>query len=486
MARPPGTVVTTVTAPPPRGVPTDTGVLFCTGQAARGAVGSAIKLSSIGDFPGGRTAQSQPVYDALDVAFREGLTTAYFSRVVGPGAATATVQFSDRGGTPHPTVQANAASVGADGDNLTVAFANGTDPNTVIATVKYLGSVVDVSGELATVADIVAWQSDWVTFTDLASSNAAPSNLPAVIGDTALTGGNDDLADVTETQWTDALTVFGGTLGPGQVAAPGRTTTAAYEALIEHAAAFNRFALLDGADTPTVATLTSAVKTVQGAVDGSYGAYFAPWVQVPLPSGLVGTATTTTRTVPPSGLLAGLIARSDAINDADTAPMGPLNGASVYALDVSQTYTDDDRGTLNDASVDIIVNPFGTVMNYGLRSLDTSGDWTQFTNSRLRMQITALADAIGDNYVGQKIITSTIAAFQGDLTAMLTRLYNSGALYGDQASDSFAVNVGSSVNTPDSIAAGHLKAVLSVRMSESAEFVDIEIIKVPLTQSVAA
>lgn len=480
MSRPPGTVVTTITAPPARGVPTDTGVLFCTGRTERGPVGTAVTLKGMNDYAthfGDRVSYGA-LYDALDVAFKEGLHQAIVSRVVGPAAASAAHTFVDRAGSPVATVRFNAAYVGDDGNNLTVAIANGVTSGTVIVTVKYAGTVVDTSPELASPAAIAAWQSAWVVATDLASATAAPNNNPAVITDTALSGGTADATSITDAHWTNALNAFPANLGPGQVAAPGRTTDTAHQALTAHAAAFNRFALLDMPDTATLSTIETSAKNGVLSLDGSYAAAFAPWVTVP------GVVAGTTRTVPPSALLAGLIATDDALGDADTAPMGPRYGASSYALGVTQTFTPSDEGTLNDASVNVVINPFGTVMNYGLRSLDTSGNWTQFTNSRLRMQIAALAGAIGDNYVGSKINDATIQAFQGDLKAMLSELYDTGALYGATAADAFRVDVGPTVNTDLTAAAGHLKAVLSVRMTESAEYVDIEVIKVPLTQAV--
>lgn len=474
MSRAPGTQVTVITAPPSRGAPTDTGVVFVTGIAQRGATGVPIVLNGMNDYATylGARISNGAVYDFLDVAFREGLSKAIFSRVIGPAAVAANHTFADRAGSPLSTVKATVKWPGPDGNNVTVAISNGGGSNTFVATVKYSGTVVDTSPDLASPAAAAAWQSAWIAFTDLASATAAPNNNPAVIADTALSGGADDAASITETQWTAALTAFTPTLGPGQVAAPGRTTDAAHVALLAHAAANNRFALLDLADTPTVATQTTAATNAIVGVDGSYGAAFAPWITVP------GIVSGTTRTVPPSALLAGLCATVDAIDDPDTAPMGPLNGSSLYALDVTQHYSDVDRGTLNSANIDVLVNPFGTVMNYGLRTLDTSGSWQQLTNSRLRMAIAAKADAIGDNYEGQKIDDEVNGMFADDLKGMLAAYQASGAIF------AYAVDNGPTIQTPVLTAAGTRVAVLSVQMNESAEFTNIQVIKYPLTATI--
>lgn len=475
MSRAPGTQVTTITAPPSRGAPTDTGVVFVTGIAQRGAVGVPIVLTGMNDYATylGARISNGAVYDFLDVAFREGLSKAVFSRVIGPAAVAANHTFVDRAGSPLSTVKATVKWPGPDGNNVTVAISNGGGSNTFVATVKYSGTVVDTSPDLANPAAAVAWQSAWIAFTDLASVTAAPNNNPAVVADTAMASGADDAADITETQWTAALTAFVPTLGPGQVAAPGRTTDAAHVALLAHAAANNRFAILDLADTPTVATQTTAATNAISGVDGSYGAAFAPWIVVPPLPG-----TTSTRSAPPSALIAGLCATVDAIDDPDTAPMGPLNGSSLYALDVTQHYSDVDRGTLNSANIDVLINPLGIVMNYGLRTLDSSGSWQQLTNSRLRMAIAAKAGAIGDNYVGQKIDDEVNGMFADDLKGMLAAYQASTAIF------AYAVDNGPTIQTDVLTAAGTRVAVISVQMNESAEFTNIEVIKYPLTATI--
>jgi hypothetical protein len=79
-----------------------------------------------------------------------------------------------------------------------------------------------------------------------------------------------------------------------------------------------------------------------------------------------------------------------------------------------------------------------------------------------------------------------IAQFGSELAVMLGGFYDAGALYGETAADAFQVDVGSSVNTPTTIANGELHAVLKVRMSPFAELVVIEIVRVALTEAIAA
>jgi hypothetical protein len=71
-----------------------------------------------------------------------------------------------------------------------------------------------------------------------------------------------------------------------------------------------------------------------------------------------------------------------------------------------------------------------------------------------------------------------IAQFGGDLTGMLVPYYEAGALFGSSVDDAFYVDVGPTINTLATIAAGELHALLALRMSPFAEYVVIDIVKV--------
>jgi phage tail sheath protein FI len=134
---------------------------------------------------------------------------------------------------------------------------------------------------------------------------------------------------------------------------------------------------------------------------------------------------------------------------------------------------------------------WGRLETYGYRTLvdpTSVPQWWDFGNARLEMAINAQAGAIAERYVFTQIDGRghTIAAFGGDLRAMLVPFYENGSLYGATAEDAFQVNVGPSVNTPTTIANGELHATINVRMSPFAEYVQIYVVKVATTQSIAA
>lgn len=465
------------------GVPTDTGTWFVSGLAERGAAGVPLEVTSLAGFVSllGDRVSYGLLYDAADVFFREGGARIVASRVVGPAAVLATRSLLDRAATtPLNTLRVDALGAGDWGNSLTVSVANGVATNTFVLIIKRAGVEVERSPELTDPAAAALWGngSAYVRVTNLASATAAPNNNPAVIADSALTGGTDDRAAITETQWTNALAVFGATLGPGQVSAPGRTTAAAHAALLAHAETRNRTAILDGADTATVGTLTTAADAARTAGDDAYAGLFAPWLLVP------GVVPGTTRTVPPSPLVAGLIARSDATSDAGAAPAGDQGvgaGRSRYAFDVSRTFTDADWDTLNAAGVNLTIKaPLGIEL-YGFRSLD-KGEWLQLTAGRLRMQLTAGTNSLARGFVFRRIDGrgQVFAELEGALAGYLLPFYERGSLFGESFVDAVDIDTGPTVNTAASIAAGELKAAVYVRFSPFAEKVLLDIVKVSI------
>jgi hypothetical protein len=494
------TVTTALSSPPPiPNVPTAT--WFVTGLSQRGKAGKAISIQSMSDFNlkcGSRTNYAS-LYDALDLFFRDGGQQAYVSRVVGPAAVASFVILQDRASTPIDTIKVWANSVGAWGNQLTVQVVAGSLANTYQLVIGYNGATVETSPNLSSPQDAVNWAaalSNYVTITDLASTTAAPNNNPAVVSATPLTSGADDNAAITETHWTTALTVFAPDMGPGQVSAPGRTTDAAHQALLAHAATNNRTALLDAVDTATASTLiTAATAAVTGGLDGSRGCLCAPWVTIP---GIQSTngIPSPARSVAPSALFAATIARSDiasgtnggiGVPNQNIAAAGAVNGASKYAIGVSQAYSDTDRGTLNAAGVNVIRQLAGVVQVYGFRTLSLDPQWYQLNWARLRMAIQNDGQAIAASVAEFATIDAKgqlLGRLNGQLAGMLQAYWQVGALYGNSATDAFVVDTSSQVNTAATAAAGQVLATLSVRRSAMAEYTQISILNVPLTEQV--
>jgi hypothetical protein len=142
---------------------------------------------------------------------------------------------------------------------------------------------------------------------------------------------------------------------------------------------------------------------------------------------------------------------------------------------------DQDREDLNEGSVNLIVSKGGTIRIYGFRSLVnklTNPTWFQATSRRIYMAVQARGNAIGENYVerqvdGQGLIFAQLGS---ELLSMLKEFYDDGALFGTTFAEAASVDT-TTVNTPETIAAGEIHARMMIVPSPTGEAVIIDIVK---------
>jgi hypothetical protein len=472
----PGTEIRIVDGAAGGGPALDTGQAFFAGVASRGSTSRAVKVASSVDYAtkfGPRSGGSL-LYDAVAAYFAEGGGTLYVSRAAGAGALASSAQLGGASG-----LNAAAASPGTWGNTVKVsalapAFGTGVE----ISVENPAGTEVDRSPALASNDAIVAWARgrDWVTFTKLGET------LPPAAATAALTGGADGSAPGTS-DVAAALARFEYGLGPGQVAAPGYTTTVVHDEVLAHADQMRRVALLDLPDSSSPATLVAAVQALTNAPGVRYAQALAPWLVYRGPAGAPVT-------VPYSGVQAALIARADATTGNPNQAAAGVNGVHRGTLGLSQEYTDVDREALNAQGVTLAKVKYGSVRTYGGRTAAGPADtnWLPFGNSRVLMAIAHEADAVAETYVFRQIDGGrrVFAALAGDLTGVCLRYHALGALFGATPEDAFNVDTGAQVNTLATIAAQEIHAVIRVKVSQFGEWVPIDIVKVPIQQALAA
>lgn len=487
----PGINITTRESQPPANIPTDVGVGFMVGITERGPL-VPVPVYNMTDYEliyGTRTATAITAYDSAEFFFKEGGYKLWVGRVVGPGAATATINIVD--GAAAIVFVANAKGPGEYGNDLNVVVRTNVQDSAIPVGYYRLRIQTDAAVVLEESYDLIddqaglLWASTVSKYIDLV--DGASANDPAA-ATYSLAGGILDAASITDTQWLAGFNRFVADMGPGQVFAPGRVTSAAHIQAANHALAFNRTAILDGPDTPTSATLTALPAAVLDSSSrrSRFSGLFAPWLRVP------GIVVGSQRLVPPSALVAGVMARNDSQGRSPNEPSAGQLGVFRTVLSVSQSWDDATRQTLNNAGVNVIRDTFGQRKVYGYRTVaDPSSDskWINLGNSRLHRAIGALAFAVGERFLFRQIdgegrlINEFGAALIGEVCMPF---FLAGSLYGATADEAFNVNVGPSINTPTTIAANELHAVITVRMSPFGEEVDIEIVKLLITEEVAA
>jgi phage tail sheath protein FI len=474
----PGVTVTSGTSAPSTAPPTDTGTWFCAGITEKGSATAPTLIRSLSQYAStyGERVSYGVLYDSLQTFFEEGGTRAYVSRVVGPSPVTASVsgEILDAGGKK--VLKMTASSPGEWANTLKPELTL-TGENLVIV-VKLGTTTVETSPTFKTNAEAISWSAN-SAYIRLAEGSEA--GTIAKTQTVEVKGGTDDHANATEATWLNALTLFTSDLGPGQVSMPGRTTATAQENLLTHAKEKNRLALLDGTDTPTAATLTAQAAVLRGKSTARYGGLFAPWVVIP------GLTAGTTRTVAPCSLMAGLMARSDGSGGNPNQAIAGVNNLGRYVTGISQpNWTAAERGTLSEGGVNVLrlinarVEPYDnvTLVNYVVDST-----WLQLSNARLNMAICSRSAAVAERHLFAQLDGRgvEISKFNGDLVGeVLLPLLEAGALFEENKQgpeSAFQCNTGEAVNTTKTLSEGKLLAVIGVRMSPSAQTVNIEIIK---------
>lgn len=485
----PGVNIITRESQPPSNVPTDVGVGFLVGVTEKGPL-IPVPVYNMTDYEatyGTRQSYAITAYDSAEFFFKEGGYKLYVARVVGPAAATAQINLTDN--VAAVTLVAKAKGPGDYGNDLNVVVRTNAQDASIPAGYWRARVQTDAAVILEESYDLlddqagILWGntvSKYIVFTDGASA------LDPAAATYSLAGGVLDSASIVDAQWQAALDRITPDMGPGQVFAPGRVTTAGQLQLANHALANNRIAILDAPDTAVVATLTAlpAALIDTSGKRSRFSGMFGPWLYVP------GLTVGTQRLVPPSALVAGVMARNDSQGMSPNEPAAGSRGVFRTVLDVSQSWDGTSRQTLNAGGVNVIRNTFGTRKIYGYRTTaDPTSDsrWINLGNSRLHRAIGAEANAVGERFVFRQIdgqfrmINEFGAALIGEACMPF---YLAGSLYGDTPDDAFKVDVGPSINTPSTISNNELHAVITARMSPFGEEVDIDIVKLLITEEV--
>jgi phage tail sheath protein FI len=466
---------------PPLALPTESSV-FMIGITEKGPLAPVVSKTPTEwtNNHGARTTTTSTMADAAEFLFKEGAKRIITSRVVGPGAVVASVNVTDAGAATVFT--AKAKGPGAYGNDLNVVVRTNTQDATIpvgsfLLRIQTDAAVIlEESPVLLDKAAALYWMdgtSQYITYTDGASTN--DPNAATF----ALAGGNDDVAGITDTQWSDALARIPADWGTGIVISPGRTTTAAHTNLKTHADAYRRTAFFDLPDTPTIATLMAAAAANRARLGGA----FWPWVRV------AGLTPGTYRVVPPSVIVAGIASYNDAQGLSPNVPAAGVNGVSRTAVGLTQTVIDADHQTLNDGGVNVIKLRYGEVRVMGWRttSLESSDPrWINLGNSRLYCFISNMALLIGERFLFREIdgqgrtVAEWLAALSGEV---MMPLFLAGSLYGDTPGEAFRVD--GSENTGTTAQQRKLLADIVYVDSQFAEEVTVSIAKQLISEGVS-
>jgi uncharacterized protein len=208
------------------------------------------------------------------------------------------------------------------------------------------------------------------------------------------------------------------------------------------------------------------VQSWRSRFDTSFAALYWPW--------LVTTGGNSAgRALPPSGAVAGLIARTDLVEGPHRAPANRVL-RDVQAL----THPVDDavHGLLNAQGINVLrASPARGIAPQGARTLSSDPGWRYLGVRRLILMI---AQAIEESHQWAVFEPNTRVlrdAISQSLAAYLTALWRRGALAGATPAQAFAVKCDPENNPPAVVDAGQLVAQIAVAPVEPYEFIRLRL-----------
>jgi phage tail sheath protein FI len=508
----PGVVISTaVRTGPSSATVRESSQLFVVGLAERGPVGEAVLVQSLTEFEnifGGYVAWSY-LHPTVETFFEEGGTQVYVSRVAGEDATVGELVLENEDEDSLLILKATGPGNWSAEVGVTV-----TNPGSAFAVIiEYDGNPVYNTGVVTSLAQAVGRINSSSVASRYVVAELGPdagavgvSQIPAAISLTALSTGSDDLAGVDDAVLIAGLEAFNDSLGAGAVAIPdGETATLAssggpatdYDgtlksdfevsaALIAHANANNRIAILHCGVADTAANAISKADDIKLLEGLEHAAIYFPWVTVPTSTNGLS------KTIPPDGYVAAKRAQAHNQGGAHIPAAGLISNSryvSGTALDINKTVGDSlDSENIN--AIRIIQN---SVRIYGARSLSIDTEnFRYITTQEIINHIVvesqrSLEDLVFGVIDGRDTIFSAITS---RLIAILAPLREQGALFqafdanGKKVDNGYTVRCDSALNPVTQLAGGTVKAKVGVRTSSVGDKIEVDIIKSNLTSSV--
>jgi len=312
--------------------------------------------------------------------------------------------------------------------------------------------------------------SDLITVTDLAAAVPAPGDRPANTN-AALTGGNDGLAGIVDTDYIGATGTNGRTgmrafdlvQELSLLAIPGRATSAVHNAMISYCEVTRNGAVFAVLDPPASTSPTGMVTYVESTAAikelSEFAAIYYPRIKVNNPSTAVfGTASTIT--VAPSGYVCGVMARNDAKEGGIyQAPAGIEFGKILGCLGFETDEVNDEsvRDILDPKLINVIHTDRGQPRYIdGHHTLKTTGNFPSVSERR---GVIFIEQSVKDGlqFARHRNNDETLRAeVARTVTNFLTVEMKKGAFRTKDPSTAFFVDFGAGLNPPAVAFAGKL------------------------------
>jgi uncharacterized protein len=244
-----------------------------------------------------------------------------------------------------------------------------------------------------------------------------------------------------------------------------RTQATSY--LLAHAENLKyRIAIVDGPQNASM----NEIRKFRGQFDSKYGALYHPWVEIldPLERATQG-AKPTRRTLPPSGFVAGIYARSDIARGVQKAPANEVvNGLTKFEININKGRQD----VLDPEGINALRFFEGRGNRvWGARTMSSDPEWKYVNVRRLFIYIEHSIDKGTQFAVFEPNNPRLWANIQQTIEDFLTVLWRDGALLGDKPEQAFFVRCDRTTMTQNDIDNGRLICLIGVAPTKPAEFV---------------
>ncbi len=484
---------------PIEGVGTSTGAFV--GIAERGPIGKAEQIANWTQFVkkfGGYIADGYLAY-AVNQFFAEGGTrcfvvrTCHYTDITDAATKTsvpAAAVLLDSSNAPSMRVQASDGTWGnyvADPKaGLSIEVKTATElAGGFQLVVKYKGAEEEIFDDLtiAKVEDEVNKKSAYIVVEkDSWDSTTGSGNIPRVVANVPLAGGNDGLTGINGNDFLGdessqtGLHAFDIVDDINIVAMPDRAgdRDAIIGGLNYCQNRKDCFFVADpeyGLDPTAVEAFKKATTPYTGnAFNSSYGALYYPWVIVSDPR------TGGKRYMPPSGAVAGTYAHTDSVRGVHKAPAGIIEGYLDSVSDVERTITKSEHDGLNPAGINVIRKfPTSGICIWGTRTVSADPEWRYLNIRRLFLFLEESIDKGTQWVVFEPNTPALWGSVRRNITAFLLRVWRDGALFGNTPEEAFFVKVDAENNPEEVRNAGQLIIDVGVAPVRPAEFVIIRI-----------
>jgi phage tail sheath protein FI len=264
------------------------------------------------------------------------------------------------------------------------------------------------------------------------------------------------------------------------VAAPGLTDDTVRDAIVAHCkvATQDRFAIFDSPEVVednegnlnlTVFDPSNANNILPGNSD--YAAFYFPWIEVFDAATKIQNPKGNGRIyVPPSGHMAGVYARVDTARGVHKAP---ANEVVLGALDLKYQISKAQQDGLNPQGVNCIRELNGNIRVWGARTIggDGNGEWRYINVRRVFLFLRESIDEGTQWAVFEPNDEKLWAKIKRNVSAFLTTVWRSGALFGSTPEQAFYVKCDAETNPPELREVGQVVTEIGVAVVRPAEFV---------------